>query len=396
MSSEGPEKNRIDWIYIMVVLIFAVPLLLFVGIIFFLDSFLGSSDAVMGVSGFVQEVIWRTIVVVLAFAAVIFFIQVIRKPVTLTKGKAGCVGILLTKAGCAVGILACLALSFILLRTLVLDIPYLSHPKTDYLYRLGFDMGSTDDGEETFSMEGVGMDGENHILSMTSDLYEEGEKLWQENSDLRAKAVYLPHTEVLFSLEYITNLDEQADKLYPALPSLPDDWRSFSIQINNAVYSLPVSLSDFFSNGWYIKEGQDVPRKLQGTDSPYASYDSANVTLTNDREQNLFVTVYNAAKEAVPLTDGTVGTLSATYENYDFSGTDLILPGGIRLGWSRPADVIDIYGQPDPGEDDEEYRYTLSGHSGSYEIFRFNDSGYLTGIMICTPRSPMQPSDYEA
>ena len=68
MSSEGPEKNRIDWIYIMVVLIFAVPLLLFVGIIFFLDSFLGSSDAVMGVSGFVQEVIWRTIVVVLAFA----------------------------------------------------------------------------------------------------------------------------------------------------------------------------------------------------------------------------------------------------------------------------------------------------------------------------------------
>jgi len=71
MSSEGPEKNRIDWIYIMVVLIFAVPLLLFVGIIFFLDSFLGSSDAVMGVSGFVQEVIWRTIVVVLAFAAVI-------------------------------------------------------------------------------------------------------------------------------------------------------------------------------------------------------------------------------------------------------------------------------------------------------------------------------------
>ena len=94
----------------MVVLIFAVPLLLFVGIIFFLDSFLGSSDAVMGVSGFVQEVIWRTIVVVLAFAAVIFFIQVIRKPVTLTEGKAGCVGILLKKAGCAVGILACLAL----------------------------------------------------------------------------------------------------------------------------------------------------------------------------------------------------------------------------------------------------------------------------------------------
>ena len=42
MSSEGPEKNRIDWIYIMVVLIFAVPLLLFVGIIFFLDSFLGA------------------------------------------------------------------------------------------------------------------------------------------------------------------------------------------------------------------------------------------------------------------------------------------------------------------------------------------------------------------
>ena len=62
MSSEGPEKNRIDWIYIMVVLIFAVPLLLFVGIIFFLDSFLGSSDAVMGVSGFVQEgrVRWHT------------------------------------------------------------------------------------------------------------------------------------------------------------------------------------------------------------------------------------------------------------------------------------------------------------------------------------------------
>lgn len=61
MGSEWSGKNRIDWIYIMVVLIFVVPLLLFVGIMFFLDSFLSSSDAVMGVSGFVQEVIWRTL-----------------------------------------------------------------------------------------------------------------------------------------------------------------------------------------------------------------------------------------------------------------------------------------------------------------------------------------------
>ena len=76
--------------------------------------------------------------------------------------------------------------------------------------------------------------------------------------------------------------------------------------------------------------------------------------------------------------------MSAAYDDYDFSGTDLILPGGIRLGWSRQADVMEAYGEPDSSEDDEEYRYTLSDRSGGYETFRFNDSGYLTGIMICS------------
>ena len=384
MSSEGSEKKRIDWIYIMVVLIFVTPLLLFVGIMFFLDSFLSSSDAVMGISGFVQEVIWRIFVVILAFAAIVFFIRKIRDPEALANGKTGCLGTVLVKAGCTAGILACLAFSFVLLRTLVLDIPYLPHPKTDYLYRLRFDRDSTDDGSGTYSMEGVGMDGEKHFFSLSPEFYEEGKKFWQENTDLRAKAVYLPHTEVLFSLEYITDLDEQAGKLYPALPSLPEDWRSFSIQINDTVYSLPASLSEFLANGWYIKEGQDVPLQLQGTDDPYGSCDSERVTLTNARKQDISVIVYNTTKENIPFTEGTVGTLSAAYDDYDFSGTDLILPGGIRLGWSRQADVMEAYGEPDSSEDDEEYRYTLSDRSGGYETFRFNDSGYLTGIMICS------------
>ena len=32
--------------------------------------------------------------------------------------------------------------------------------------------------------------------------------------------------------------------------------------------------------------------------------------------------------------------------NYDFSGTELRLPGGLMLGWSTKENVLELYGQP--------------------------------------------------
>ena len=108
---------------------------------------------------------------------------------------------------------------------------------------------------------------------------------------------------------------------------------------------MPTPLSTFLEAGWTMEE-EYAGRQLQGADEPYESYDDISVWLTNENGQKISVSVCNTSKNAIDITQGTVGYLHVIYGNLDFSGADLQIPGGLMLGWSTKEDIAALYGRP--------------------------------------------------
>lgn len=181
------------------------------------------------------------------------------------------------------------------------------------------------------------------------------------------------------SVDFLDSIDDEAYRLYPSL--LSDDWHSFSIQICNQVYSVPTPLSTFLEAGWTIEEEYDG-RQLQGADEPYESYDDISVWLTNENGQKIFVSVCNTSKNAIDITQGTVGYLHVIYGNLDFSGADLQIPGGLMLGWSTKEDIAALYGRPYEAVNDRLYTYQEEGSATSYYRLGFSEEGFLEDIAI--------------
>lgn len=263
--------------------------------------------------------------------------------------------------------------------------PYLKRPEAAYLERLEFEYsrGIGDYGSDDYYLRGVDMTGERHSFEISEKRYEEGRALWGGNDyNLFAKVTYLPHTSTLMSLEFMTELDASGAELYPPSPELPNDWESFSIQINDAVYTLPLPLADFLDDGWVIS-AEDAGLSLPGAEGPYASYEWEWVSLTNDREQTVSVCAFNPTESTIPVAESTVGGVHVIYGNYDFSGTELRLPGGLMLGWSTREDVLELYGQP--SDSFEAYVLTYETND-SFDLaswrLGFDDSGILDDVMV--------------
>lgn len=106
------------------------------------------------------------------------------------------------------GIILCLLLAFFLIRPVVLDIPYLDHPEITYLASLEFDDDHTGDGPARYYLSGVGSGGSTHRFSLNEEIYKAGRELWFEDFDLRAKIAYLPHTDIVMSLQYLSPPDK--------------------------------------------------------------------------------------------------------------------------------------------------------------------------------------------
>ena len=311
-SSLGNKKSKAEirlFVLSLVVILF-LPITIFM----VLDWFVHSDTLTIGITGFIQTAIVNGCLgLVATIIAVVFVIKLIQ-PDTSFKQKVG--------RGAA--IILCAVAAFFLVRPLVLDIPYLKRPEAAYLERLEFDYerGIGDYGSDSYYLRGVDMTGERHSFSISEKRFEDGRGLWSENDfDLFAKVTYLPHTSTLMTLEFMAELDAAGAELYPPSPELLDD-------------------------GWVISE-EDVDIYLAGADSPSASYEWEWVSLTNDREQDVSVCVFNTTESAIPVAESTVGGIHVIYGNYDFSGTELRLPGGLMLGWSTREDVLELYGQPD-------------------------------------------------
>ena len=372
-SSLGNKKSKAEirlFVLSLVVILF-LPITIFM----VLDWFVHSDTLTIGITGFIQTAIVNGCLgLVATIIAVVFVIKLIQ-PDTSFKQKVG--------RGAA--IILCAVAAFFLVRPLVLDIPYLKRPEAAYLERLEFDYerGIGDYGSDSYYLRGVDMTGERHSFSISEKRFEDGRELWSENDfDLFAKVTYLPHTSTLMTLEFMAELDAAGAELYPPSPELPNGWESFSIQINDTVYTLPVPLAVFLDDGWVISE-EDVDIYLAGADSPSASYEWEWVSLTNDREQDVSVCVFNTTESAIPVAESTVGGIHVIYGNYDFSGTELRLPGGLMLGWSTREDVLELYGQPDDSFESYSLTYeTDDPVDRAYWNLFFDDSGILDDVMV--------------
>ncbi len=372
-SSPGNKKNKAEiklFVLSLVVILF-LPITIFM----VLDWFVHSDTLTIGVTGFIQTAIVNGCLGLLAtIIAVVFVIKLIQ-PDTSFKQKVGRTAV----------ILLCVAAAFFLVRPLVLDIPYLKHPEVAYLERLELDYerGIGDYGSDSYYLRGIDMTGERHSFTVSKKRYEEGRGLWSENDfDLFAKVTYLPHTSTLMTLEFMTELDAAGLELYPPSPELPNDWESFSIQINDTVYTLPVPLAAFLDDGWEISE-EDAGLSLAGAEGPNASYEWEWISLINDREQTVSVCAFNTTESTIPVTESTVGGIHVIYGNYDFSGTELRLPGGFMLGWSTREDVLELYGQPSDSFEAHALTYETNDSSdpASWRL-GFDDSGILDNVMV--------------
>ena len=372
-SSLGNKKSKAEirlFVLSLVVILF-LPITIFM----VLDWFVHSDTLTIGITGFIQTAIVNGCLgLVATIIAVVFVIKLIQ-PDTSFKQKVG--------RGAA--IILCAVAAFFLVRPLVLDIPYLKRPEAAYLERLEFnyERGIGDYGSDSYYLRGVDMTGERHSFSISEKRFEDGRGLWSENDfDLFAKVTYLPHTSTLMTLEFMAELDAAGAELYPPSPELPNGWESFSIQINDTVYTLPVPLAVFLDDGWVISE-EDVDIYLAGADSPSASYEWEWVSLTNDREQDVSVCVFNTTESAIPVAESTVGGIHVIYGNYDFSGTELRLPGGLMLGWSTREDVLELYSQPDDSFESYSLTYeTDDPVDRAYWNLFFDDSGILDDVMV--------------
>ena len=369
----GGEKNKAElkWFILFLAVIFFLP----ITILAVVEWFTSADAFAIGITGFMQAVIvYGGLGLVAVIIALVLFILLIQPDATF-----------LQKVGRTAGILLCVAAAFFLVRPLVLDIPYLKRPEAAYLERLEFEYsrGIGDYGSDDYYLRGVDMTGERHSFEISEKRYEEGRALWGGNDyNLFAKVTYLPHTSTLMTLEFMTELDASGAELYPPSPELPNDWESFSIQINDTVYTLPVPLAAFLDDGWVIS-AEDAGLSLAGAEGPYASYEWEWVSLTNDREQTVSVCAFNPTESTIPVAESTVGGVHVIYGNYDFSGTELRLPGGLMLGWSTREDVLELYGQP--SDSFEAYVLTYETND-SFDLaswrLGFDDSGILDDVMV--------------
>ena len=363
--------------------VLAPPIIIFLLITAFvvLNRIVNSDASTIGAAGFIQTAVingsFGLLAVIVAIASIIKSIKSARSDKSFKQ-----------IIGRTVIIVTCVVAAFFLVRPLILDIPYLKCPETVYLNRLEFDYEiGIGDASDAYYLRGVDMAGERHSFDIGEKRFKEGRTLWSENDySLFAKVTYLPHTSKLMTLEFSTEFGAAAAELYPPSPELPNDWESFSIQINDMVYTLPVPISVFLDDGWEVSE-ENAVLYLAGVDGPNASYEWEWVSLTNDRKQTVSVCAFNTTESTIPVTESTVGGIYIIYGDYDFSGTEIRLPGGLMLGWSTKKDLLDRYGQPS-----DSLEATYGGNSLTYEIddpldsasweLGFDDSGILDDVMV--------------
>ena len=174
---------------LLIFIICGIPTLL----MFALSWFLSDARS-MGMMGFVQAIIYRLLGIMTAIVVVIGIKKTVQNKSSAVKRMA-----------MAAGIVLCIAVSALLVRPLVLDIPYLSHPETMYLSDLEFEADTNYEYGQFYKLRGIDAAGKMHSFDTSEDRMEEGQELVRASDrPIHARATYLPHTGILMTLEYTT------------------------------------------------------------------------------------------------------------------------------------------------------------------------------------------------
>ena len=190
---------------LLIFIICGIPTLLMLAL-----HWLLSDTRSMGMMGFVQEIIYRLLGIMTAIVVVIG----IKKTV---QNKSSAV----ERMAVAAGIVLCIAVSALLMRPLVLDILYLSHPETMYLSNLEFEDDTNYEYSNFYYVRGMGADKHMHSFKVSEERMEEGQELVQTSDQpVYARVTYLPHTGILMTLEYVTEPDASATESSPSSSEL--------------------------------------------------------------------------------------------------------------------------------------------------------------------------------
>lgn len=174
---------------LLIFIICGIPTLLMLALHWFLPD-----ARSIGMMGFVQAIIYRLLGIMTAIVVVIGIKKTVQNKSSAVKRTA-----------MAAGIVLCIAVSVLCMRTIVLDIPYLSHPETMYLSNLEFEDDTNYEYLNFYYVRGMGADKHVHSFHVSEDRMEEGQELVRTSGrPVCARVTYLPHTGILMTLEYIT------------------------------------------------------------------------------------------------------------------------------------------------------------------------------------------------
>ena len=123
----------------------------------------------------------------------------------------------------------------------------------------------------------------------------------------------------------------------PDFGPLSDDKYSFQIQVDNDVYQLPMTFSQFTAYGWTYKE--DASTKL---DSNYV----ASVEEFTLGDLKCYASIVNFDINAKPISECYIGEISFDSYQVKDSSSKIIIPGGFEFGVAKFEDVKAKYGTP--------------------------------------------------
>lgn len=299
------------------------------GISVYVTNFVNTRE---GILGFAREVMYRILIVGVFCVIACIGLWRLRNPVRTFR----------TTLLCALAIVSLPVSAYLAFRNVAKVAENLGNPTTVYLSLLQFDDDTIGDGPSNYYVSGKGLDGEEHSFSISYQSYKEGYDMWLEERPLFARVDYHPATEVVEEIAFTYELDDVTD-MYETAESLGKEWDSYCFEVNGEVYHIATPVSSFLENGWTFEEADVM---IDGNDEPYGDYGSLDVTLVNEKEQEIDVTLYNPNAYYIPARDAMVGSVYVIYGNFDYIGKEFRLPGGLMLYWSTMDDVINCYGEP--------------------------------------------------
>ena len=188
MPSEKILKRRENQAYCLLFFIFAgIPTILIIAFRWFL-----SDKFSMGLTGFLQNVFANIVFILIAIAIIIYTIKKVpSKPLKKLILKI-------------VIIVISTIIAIFLARSIILDIPYLKHPKETYLNNLEFYDDTNYEYLMFYDVYGKDMEGKYHTFHISEELMKKGQKMLEKNEELSIKVTYLPYTSTLMTIEFIT------------------------------------------------------------------------------------------------------------------------------------------------------------------------------------------------